>query len=265
MHQRLIFSALAAYAVVSGALASDPVRYLTDTRRCTAAFGGNGAGSTWQERPVPFGNYQGGVTLQPENGLESWLGESDQVSWMSAEAMAVTGAAHASVTGLPTSHIYADGQASFDVWFAADEPIDYMLVGSVSILGNPQSTSTVTLTNLDGGTIESVSGAPGSHTYFSREGHLEAGTYHIVALIHGRAQIPPGLVSTGSATCAMLFTAVRPNGCDADWDHNGIIDTRDFFLFTDDFLVGSADFNHSGVTDSDDFFDFLIAYFAGCH
>jgi hypothetical protein len=261
----MIFGTLIVLGGASAALATDPIRYVSDHRRCTAAFGGNGAGSTWQDRPVAFGDYQGGVTLQPSNGLETWLGESDQVSWMNGMAMAMTSTAQSSVTGTPTSHVFAQGQSNFDVWFAADDTIYYILSGTLDEAGNSLSAVTITLSDVDGAVIETATSAPDVPTTMDRNGQLAPGTYHMLATIYARAEIPPGVVSGGTARCSMYFSVVLPGGCEADWNHDGLIDTFDFFAFTDDFLGGSADFNHSGGTDSADFYDFMTAFFAGCH
>lgn len=264
MDPRSIISTLLVMTLTPAALRAEPIHYLTDSRRCTAAFGGNGAGSTWQDRPRAFENYVGGVTVQPFNAIESWLGESDQASWMSGSQMSFAGAAHATVSGTPTSHIFAQGQANFDVWFAADAPIDYRLAGLASQLGNTASRVTITLSDINGNAVQTFTSSPGAPTSFNITGHLGAGTYHIVATVLGRAQIPTGLISTGSAACGLLFTAVGPDGCRADWDHNGQVDSRDFFSFLSDFLAGNADFDHSGATNSTDFYAFMGAYLGGC-
>jgi hypothetical protein len=70
-----------------------------------------------------------------------------------------------------------------------------------------------------------------------------------------------GEVSTEISGVAIVraISAQRP----ADWNHDGAVNSQDFFDFLASFFAGDADFNHSGATDSQDFFDFLTAFFAG--
>lgn len=49
-------------------------------------------------------------------------------------------------------------------------------------------------------------------------------------------------------------------GGPADYDRSGAINSKDFFDFTTDWLIGDADFDMSGETDSGDFWSYLDAF-----
>ena len=56
--------------------------------------------------------------------------------------------------------------------------------------------------------------------------------------------------------------------CPVDWNGDGLVNSDDFFAFTNDFIANAdADYNGDGVTNSDDFFGFIqdfLAPPAGC-
>jgi len=80
----------------------------------------------------------------------------------------------------------------------------------------------------------------------------------------GSASIELFKPGAGGDPNSVAVIGVPVPGCAADWDHNGVVNSQDFFQFIADFFNGNADFNHSGTTTSQDFFDFLSAFFTPC-
>jgi hypothetical protein len=70
----------------------------------------------------------------------------------------------------------------------------------------------------------------------------------------------------GIAIDSIVFVGEPSAGCAADMDHDGIVNSADFFAFLDFFLGGkaAADFNADSHVTSADFFDYLSAFFTPC-
>lgn len=253
---------LAAVALASVAHAGDPLRYTTDIRRCVASYSGNGSGSTWQDRPFPFEPYKGGANIEVSNGLEAWISESDQNSNMSGRSMTFVGSGSGTAIAVPLSApLTSQGQSKYDMYFVVAATTEYHLTGVVSESGHADSLSQVRLSAVGGGNINLIQSTPNASVPFSITGTLQPGSYRLYAEATGRGRTGPlVLISTGTATCAVDFTANVEIILPADWNHDGQIDTQDFFDFLTDFQAGDADFDHNGITDSNDLFAFLIAF-----
>jgi len=91
--------------------------------------------------------------------------------------------------------------------------------------------------------------------------HLDRFDFIRITTAVDRVDMTFGEVSTEISGVAIIraIAVRRP----ADWNHDGAVNSQDFFDFLASFFAGDADFNHSGATDSQDFFDFLTAFFAG--
>ena len=53
-------------------------------------------------------------------------------------------------------------------------------------------------------------------------------------------------------------------GCPPNWNHDGDLNSQDFFDFLTAFFNSNADYNHDGGTDGDDVIAFFAAWDSGC-
>lgn len=78
--------------------------------------------------------------------------------------------------------------------------------------------------------------------------------------------LPPGITANSAQLGIVNNTWTGPRCCPADFNHDGALNSADFFDFLVAFFAQSptADFNADSRVDSQDFFDFLNAFFVGC-
>jgi hypothetical protein len=254
--------ALGLLALASGAIANDPLQFGTDIRRCTASYAGNGSGSTWQDRPVAFDPFDGGADIEVTNGLETWVSNSLQNSWMDGSTMAYVGSGTGTAIAVPLSApLMAQGQSKFDLYFSISEPTEYHLWGTVGELGHADSQAVVRLSVVGGGVINEAISRANATDAFDLSGTLQPGNYRLYAEAMGRGRTTPLLLlSTGSSSCSVVFDAGTEIFDPADWNLDRLVNTADFFDFVTDFAADNADFDHSGETDSQDLFGFLNAF-----
>jgi hypothetical protein len=69
------------------------------------------------------------------------------------------------------------------------------------------------------------------------------------------------VIGVGEGRGTGFFTISEAPACPCDWNHDGALDTSDFFDFLRAFFAGDADFDSSGHTDSQDFFSFVSCFF----
>lgn len=188
-----------------------PLTWISDIRRCSASYSGNGSGSSWQDRTVAYDPYQGGADILVTNGLETWSAHCSQESQLDAYGMSFVASSEATVLASPlSSPLMSQSQAKYDMWFTIDAPIDYHLQGRVSESNHPDSMATVRLTDLNGNIIERVTSSPGLSRSFDLTGRLQPGTYRLYAESLGKCRTA-GLVivAEGQAHCTMEFSAVE--------------------------------------------------------
>lgn len=251
-------------ACAGSSLAQSGFTYLVDGRRCTAFFSGDGSGSAWENPPNPFGLYQGGASIEAENGVETWSASCTHLSSLNPDSMSMTSTATAFVTGSTPNTLNAQSTSLFDVRFVCAVDTPYRLAGIISESGHPNSFGDIRLTTLLGVEIHAAISAAQTATPFSFEGTLAPGTYVLVARAQSRAIAPGGQSATGDAACSFTLSVASSQGCAVDWNGDSVINSVDFMLFLTEFLTGDADYNDDGVTNSDDFFSFVDNFLNGC-
>jgi hypothetical protein len=138
-------------------------------------------------------------------------------------------------------------------------PIDLPVVVSGSVqLGDVAATATASLSveysQMIEGPIVAADGAP-----FDLPNPL-GGTVHLLLDL----SLDSVSIDLNATATMHADGVVTPTPCAADWNHDHVVNSQDFFDFLASFFAGASDFNCSGTTNSQDFFDFLGAFFAGC-
>lgn len=268
MKMRTVLGCVSGVVVAMPALAGDLLSYVTDIRRCTASYSGNGSATCTESRREPFDIWEGGANLNVTNGLETWITHAQQQSDMDGVSVTFDGSGTTLAIATPLSNsLQALAQSKLDLFFTIEAPTRYALLGSVAEAGCPDSFSRVVLSQYATGNpvIQSVTTGPDGGAEFSWSGTLEPGMYRLEAEATARSRtVSPVLLSEGAASCTMEFRTAPAVECPSDWDRDGAVGSPDAFAFLVDFFGAGADFNTDGQTDSVDFFGFMAAFMAGC-
>jgi hypothetical protein len=250
------------------ALAQDAMTFVTDIRRCTASYSGDGSATTTDSRRVPFELFDGAANIDVTNGLETWVGHSDQQSDMDAGSIVFHGAGQVLILTTPLAPpLQALGQAKLDVFFTIDRSARYTLDGNVSRSGDAASVSRVSLSRWqdENVVLQTVAAPVDGGSDFAWSGVLQPGMYRVQAEATAIALTASPQVGSEAATvCTLSFALLPAARCPADWNADETVDTADAFAFLQDFFGPGADFDADGATTSADFFGFLDAFLGGC-
>lgn len=207
---KLMYAASFVLFASSGASAAfvDTVDWITDIRRCSASFSGNGSGSSWQDRSIPFDGYEGGADIMVSNGVETWSSHCTQESSLAGTSAMFEAQSNATiVAGLLSNPLQTQSQAKFDMWFTVAERVEYAMHGEVTENGHLDSMAVVRLFNIDGDMIENIVSSADSSRAFNVSGILQPGTYRLYGESLGKCRtLPLQLIAEGTAACRMSFS-----------------------------------------------------------